>query len=93
MSAILSFILGLLGKALGSLFGKKDPTAVDLATSNARAQEQLKQEQAGNAILDKALRARSDADIGLRGDNGPSDSVNTDPDAPVNRSPDAHFRD
>lgn len=61
MRAIISFVTGLLGKLLGSLFGKKDPTSVELATTATRAQDVAAQEGAANAIVDKASRARNDA--------------------------------
>ena len=60
--ALLSFVAGLLGKMLGGFFGHTAPTPVDLADSNARAREQLHQEEASNAILTKAIDVRTDAD-------------------------------
>lgn len=59
--AIISFVTGLLGKLLGSLFGKKDPTPVELATAATRAQDVAAQEGAANEVLDKASRDRNDA--------------------------------
>ena len=64
--AILSFVTGLLGKLLGGLFGiHKDPTPVDIADSNARAQERLGQQEAENAVITTADSARIDADAGV----------------------------
>lgn len=93
-SIIVSAVIGAL-KAVFSLEGKpKDPSAVDLAASNAAAEAQLSQEKSANEILTEGAQARADADARqLRHDDGPGDSVNTDPDAAVNSSPDAHFRD
>lgn len=89
-----AIIKALLGAIFPSLFGSKDPTEVDLADSNARAQERLNQEVSANEALAKAVAARTDAAAGsLSGINGPASDVNLDPDAPVNRSEHAHFRD
>lgn len=46
---------------LGLFTGRKDPTAVDLAASNATAQANLKQVEQASAIQDKASGARADA--------------------------------
>lgn len=63
---ILSFVTGLLGKLLGGLFGlHRDPTPVDLADSNARAQERLGQQEAENAVVTTADAARIDADASI----------------------------
>lgn len=93
-SIVITAVIGALKAILG--FGGKptEPTAVDLAASNAAAQNQLSQEQTANDILVEGAQARADADARqLRDDAGPADSVNTDLDAAVNTSPDAHFRD
>lgn len=93
-SIVITAIIGAL-KAILGLGGKPaEPSAVDLAASDAAAQEQLSQERTANDILTEGAQARADADARqLRHDDGPSDGVNTDPDAAVNSSPDAHFRD
>lgn len=94
IGAILAFVSGLLGKLMGGLFGSKDPTPVDLADSNARAQEQLTQEKASNAILTKAADARANADARLeRMPVGTGNIVTSDPDAAINHDPDGHYRD
>lgn len=78
-----------------SLFGyHRDPTIGDIAASNAVAQTEVVQEENGNAELRQATEARTAADTQLlHGDNGEADAINTDRSAPVNTSPDAHFRD
>jgi len=89
MGTILSIIKFVLG-----LFSKSAPNEVDLADSNARAQERLNQEVSANEALAKAVAARNDAVAGsMSGESGPASDVNLDPDAPVNRSEHAHFRD
>lgn len=95
MSAILAFVTGLLGKLLGGLFGiHKDPTPVDLADSNARAQERLGQQEAVNEVVVKAADARADADARVLRD-GPitSTSITSDPNAAINQDRDGHYRD
>jgi len=92
--AIASFVVGLLGKLLGGAFGRKAPSAVDLADSNARSQERLDSERAGNEIITKASAARAAADDRrLHGNDGPANAVDADPDSPINRDPDGHYRD
>lgn len=58
---IISFVAGLLGKLLGGLFGKKDPSPVELATKAATASTELAQESARVAIDESASGARADA--------------------------------
>ena len=61
LSAILKIIAWVTG-----LFGpKSDPTQVQLADSNARAQEQLTQAENTNANLEKSASAVSAADAGI----------------------------
>jgi hypothetical protein len=92
--SIIAAIIGAIAKVLfGRWFGKHEPTEADRAAEAATAETELEQEEAANAILTKAAAARAAAErVGLR-DNGPPDAVKTDPDAPVNQSRDAHFRD
>jgi hypothetical protein len=95
VSEILGGVFGAIVRwLLGLFFGKKEPTAADRAAEAATAETQLDQEEAANAVLRKGAdaRARVDRDVVL-GNNGPPGAVNTDPDAPVNRSEDANFRD
>ena len=63
--AILSFVTGLLGKLLGSLFGPKDPTPVQLAASNATAQTELAGQESANATEIKAADTRAAADAAV----------------------------
>lgn len=81
--AILSFVTGFAGKLLANLFGiHKDPTPVDLADSNARAQERLGQQEAENAVITTADSARIDADarvLRIAADTG----IKSSPNAPV----------
>lgn len=93
-SLIITAILGAL-KAILGLGGKpKEPSATDLAASNATAQTELAQKEAENETLRAAAQARAATDARVvLGDDGPPNGVNTDPHAAVNSSPDAHFRD
>jgi hypothetical protein len=63
---MLALLTGLAGQALeyllGRLFGPKEPTAIDLAASNASAQTQLAQEQTAHEIIAQAAAVRTDAD-------------------------------
>ncbi len=89
-SILVSAALGLLRLVLG--IKKADP-AVQMAADAATAQSELHQEEAANVIRHEASAARAAADArGLR-DSGPLNAINPSPDAPVNQSPDAHFRD
>lgn len=57
-----SAILDIIASVLGFFKPKTDPTQVQLADSNARAQEQLTQAENTNATLSQASAARADAD-------------------------------
>ena len=61
-AAIASFVLGLLGKMLGSRGAPNDPTAVDLAASNAAAQTELTAQENAHATLARDAADRTDAD-------------------------------
>ena len=63
--AILSFVAGLAGKILASLFGHKDPTPVELAASNATAQTELAGQEIADASIQKADATRIAADADL----------------------------
>ena len=85
---IWSFLAGLAGKVFGGLlsglFGHPAPTAEGVA---------LKSNEEANAQLDKAVRARVADDTRRVLSDGAANTVTLDPDASVNTSPDAHFRD
>lgn len=80
---------------LGLVFpSRKDPSAEQLAASNATAQTELASQEGANEIVTKAVAASNvDTALQLRGDNGPNELVNTASGAPVNTDPNAHFRD
>jgi hypothetical protein len=59
---MLSAILKIIAWVTGFLQPKSDPTQVQLADSNARAQEQLTQAENTNATLSQAAAARANAD-------------------------------
>ena len=60
-----SFLAGLVGKLLASLFSSKDPSAVNLAASNATAQTELANEEKANAnlVANNSTRASADASV------------------------------
>lgn len=93
-SLIVEAVIGAL-KAIIGLGGKpKESSATDLAASNATAETELAQQEATNETLRTAAAARTAADARIvLSDDGPPNAVNLDPDASVNQSPDAHFRD
>ena len=92
-SMILTAAMGLLKTVLGAVFGKKDPSAVDLAASNATAQAGLAQEKSANEVLTTAAAAGRDADARiLRYDTGAA-QVTVDPAAPINKDPEGYYRD
>ena len=88
LSTILNWVLGLFFPS------RKDPTTIQLATSNATAETELAGQENANVVIEKAVAAgNADAAGQLRGDNGSLEAVDTDPSAPVNTDPNAHFRD
>ena len=87
-STLLKFIWGLFFPS------KKDPTTIQLATSNATAETELAGQETANVIVEKSVAAGNADDARqLRGTNGPNSAVNTATDAPVNTDPNANFRD
>jgi hypothetical protein len=88
LGSIFSFVAGLLGKVLGSLFGKKDPTPVELAASNATAQTELVEQETASAIVEKASIARANADARVvrvvSGGSGSGETPGADRSASVN---------
>jgi len=88
IATLLKFLWGLIFPS------KKDPTIIQLATSNATAETELAGQETANVIVEKAVAAGNADDARqLRGSNGPNGAVDTDPSAPVNTDPNAHFRD
>ena len=94
-ASILSFVAGLAGKLLASLFTPKDPTPVDLAASNATAQTNLAQQEASNAIISDAARTRTDADAGVLRESAEPAPAGSPPGAHTALDADAegHWRD
>lgn len=88
--AIISFVTGLLGKLLGSLFGKKDPSVTQLAASNANVNAKANNLEAANEALVKGATANADVDARLLHEQrGGPDSINSSLDS----DPDLPFRD
>lgn len=79
---------------LGFIFKKKvDPSEAQLADSNARAQDEARNSEATNVVVTEAAQARAADDNRRVLDNTTSNEVVVDPNAAVNRDPNAHFRD
>ncbi|MHB8284102.1 MAG: hypothetical protein ACYDD1_05450 [Caulobacteraceae bacterium] len=88
-----SWVWKLIAAAIGLDKPKPDPTAEQLAASNATAQTQLAQETADNETLNSAANARTDADARSVRNDPAAGVVDTNRSDPINTDPDAHFRD
>lgn len=97
LPGFISLAVGLLGKLLGSLFGKKDPSAVTLATQAATAQTQLASQEAANEVLVQGAAARAAADTQRVLHDPNAAQVHADPGAAINLGadgkPDPDLRD
>ena len=89
---MIGFFAGIVEWVLGLFLKKSSPKIQDIAASNATAQVELTQSEEANAIMEKGALARNAVDARQLQRPG-ADTVITATDDPVNRDPNAHFRD
>lgn len=73
-------IINLLARLLPMLFGRKAANLAEVADSNARAQEQLGQQEAANEVLTRTGAARADADARVLRESDCEGGLDADPD-------------
>lgn len=72
---------------------RKDPTAVDLAASNATAQTQLASQETNNEILDAAAAVRTSADARVLRESAEPGSASKPASTGLDADSEGHWRD